>query len=303
MNKKPIIIDTDPGVDDALALITAFAAENLDIKLLTSVGGNVKLERTTLNLLHLTEIFGKDIPVAVGGTSQSKYKISDASNVHGECGLGRYGYTRVNRKPIRDDAVSAIYDTLKNSEQKVTIVGIGPETNISELLLKHPDSKQYIEEIVLMGGSNLGRGNVTDYAEFNIRFDVESAMNVLHSSVKKVYVPMEMGHEAFLDMQDMERIKNTNKVGEMVSTMSEEYRDQHVRNGVATHDSCAIAYVIDKSIFKTKKAKMIIDMTSEERIGCTVCDYQSNAPNVEICLDINKSKFKNLIFKSIENLS
>ncbi len=295
MKKIPVIIDTDPGVDDALALIAAFASDNIDIKLLTSVGGNVALFQTTKNLLHLSELYDPFVPVAKGFFSTSKYKIGDASNVHGELGLGLYKYGEINKKIIEKNAVQAMYDVLKNSDEKITLISLGPQTNIASLLTQYKDASRYIEKIVIMGGSNLGRGNVTDYAEFNIRFDVEAAMTVLNSDTEKIYVPMEMGHTAFFDYGEMEEIKGLNATGLAVFEMSAEYRDQHVSQGVATHDSCAVAFVADSSLFKTKKAKMIIDMSDLVHIGCTVCDYEATNPNIEICTEVDILRFKNYI--------
>lgn len=158
MTKKPIILDTDPGIDDAVALAVALHSEELEVKLITTVAGNVGLDKVTRNALKLLTFFNKNIPVAKGAAEPLIREGADASNVHGESGMEGYDFGEPNTDLLLDEhAIHAMYRVIRESEVPITLVPIGPLTNIALLLKVYPEAKSNIEQIVLMGGS-LGKG-------------------------------------------------------------------------------------------------------------------------------------------------
>ena len=159
MSKRPIIIDTDPGIDDALAIAIALFSEELEVKLITTVAGNVSLEKVTNNALRLLAFFEKDIPVAAGASAPLIEELIDASNVHGVSGMEGFDFPEPKKSLLlKENAVNAMYRTIMESEEKVTLVPIAPLTNIALLFAMYPEVKERIQEIVMMGGS-ASRGN------------------------------------------------------------------------------------------------------------------------------------------------
>ena len=196
--KLPIIIDADPGVDDALALIMAFEDKSLDIKLLTTVAGNVNLEHTTNNAIFLREKFGYNFPIVKGASRPLKKTYIDASDVHGEGGLGNYKYSPLKISADGDCAEDAIYETLCKSEQKIIIIGLGPVTNLANLFLKYPDAEDKVEKLYLMIGSTKGQGNITNCAEYNAYCDPDAMQILLDLKLPIIFSPMELGHQTFI---------------------------------------------------------------------------------------------------------
>lgn len=175
MSRKPVIIDTDPGIDDAVALAIALFAEELDVRLITTVGGNVGIEHTTDNALKLVSFFGKHVPVAQGASEPLVRELVDASNVHGASGMEGWEFDEPDRSLLLEkNAVDAMRDALLSSEEPVTIVALAPLTNVALTLKAYPEVKSHIERIVLMGGT-AARGNKGVLSEFNVATDPETA--------------------------------------------------------------------------------------------------------------------------------
>jgi len=306
MQKKiPVIFDTDPGIDDSVALAMALFSEELDVKLITTVAGNVGIDNVTSNTLKLLEFFGRTTPVARGAAAPLKRKLEDASWVHGAFGLGEYEFPELKSQAIDKNAVEAIHDILKNSEEKISIIATGPLTNIAAFILTYPKLKNKIEKIVFMGGSLDGVGNKTPYAEFNIGVDPEAADIVFKSGLELVMCPMEMGHSAYFNKRDIARIKVTNYVGAMFEVLFRTYKDNHVKNGAATHDSCTASYLIEPKIFKTKRAYVTVEIIDTVKTGIVVCDFSKKSRNIfnmSVCTRINVIKFKKLFFTIMGNI-
>ena len=200
MNKKiPIIVDCEPGIDDALALMLAFSnPKKIDVKLITSSVGNLALEKTTRNILFLVETFSPyKVDVAKGeeGKLDGIENKPDAIDVHGKSGLGMFEPSKPSLKAIRKKAIKAMYDTLMQSDEKVVIVALGPMINVSKLLLEHPDCKEKIKCVFAMVGSIDGVGNVTPYAEFNAYHDPVALDIVIKSGVPFVMSPLHLGQK------------------------------------------------------------------------------------------------------------
>ena len=300
--KRQIIIDTDPGIDDAVAIAISLFSEEFDVKLLTSVMGNVSVQKTTNNILKLLKFFGKNIPVAIGANKPLIREITDASNVHGESGMDGYDFEEGDQKLIANDhAVNAIYKVLKVAKEKVTIIAIGPLTNIALLLKLYPEINNKIEELVLMGGST-ARGNKGVMSEFNIHVDPEAAKIVLNSGIKIVVAPLDVGLKALLYPEDTSKIKSLNKTGEMLYSLFLHYRGFGLKNGLKMYDSCAIAYLLKPEMFQIVESFADIELCGEYSYGGMIVDlknYLKRDANVRICIDINDEMFRVWLIEAI----
>ncbi|RRQ95217.1 ribonucleoside hydrolase RihC, partial [Enterococcus faecalis] len=164
----PIIIDTDPGIDDATAISIALSHPQFDVKMISTVNGNVGIEKTTANALKLKRFFNSSVPVHRGASQPLINDIFEATSIHGESGMDGYEFQQINQDDLTSiHAVEAMRNLLVNTQEPLTLIAIGPLTNIAMLLTSYPEVQPFIKEIVLMGGST-GRGNVTPLAEFNI---------------------------------------------------------------------------------------------------------------------------------------
>lgn len=294
LNKRKLIIDTDPGIDDAVAIAIALFDETLDVELITTVAGNVDVERITNNALKLVEFFGKNVPVAKGAKKPLMVDLEDASEIHGKSGLDGYEFAEPNRKPLEDEAIIAMKKVIMESDSPITLMPIGPLTNIALLLSVYPEVKKNIQEIVLMGGSTT-RGNKTPMGEFNIATDPEAADIVFKSGLPIVMCGLDLGRKALLYKEDSERIKELNKTGAMIYSLFKHYRGGSLNKGLKMYDSFAIAYILKPEMFETKDCYVAIETSSPLTRGCTVVDlnnYWREKPNVKVCLDVNESEFK-----------
>lgn len=295
MNKRPIIIDTDPGIDDAVALAIALNSDALDVRLITTVAGNVSIEKVTKNLLKLLPFYGKKVPVAQGSSRPLLKAPIDASGVHGETGMGVFEFPEEDRSLlIEDHAVVAMRNEIMQSKEKITIVPIGPLTNIALLIRQYPEVMDRIEEVVLMGGS-VNRGNMGVYSEFNIAYDPEAARIVFDSGMKIVMVGMDVGLKALVYPEDSAKIKEMNKVGGMFYELFSAYRGGSFKVGLKMYDTCAIAYLLKPEMFEVVEAYVGIETSGEFTSGATAVDlkgYIKKEPNAKVTLDIDEDIFK-----------
>lgn len=303
MTKKPIIIDTDPGIDDAVALAIALFNEELDVRLITTVHGNVSLEKVTYNALRLMKYYDKQVPIAKGASRPLVAEAIDASDVHGETGMDGYNFEEPDDSLLLDKhAVNAMYEEIMNSNEKVTLVPIGPLTNIALLLRMYPEVKGNIAEIVLMGGST-GRGNVTVMAEFNIYADPEAAKIVFSSGLPIVMAGIDVGQKALVYPEDSEILKDMNDTGNMIYHLFKKYRGGSFNKGLKMYDSCAVAYLLNPGLFETMDTFVDIELNGELTKGATIVDlrgYLKQESNVKVCLDIDAEAFKKWFMENIK---
>lgn len=299
-DKIPVIINCDTGIDDAVALMLAEKSGKIDIKLIVTDVGNVQTMQSAQNCLNVLEMIGAaDIPVCYGD-GKCFVKERDRVVVHGKTGLGNYEFPKNNRQLCKDNAIDKMYEVLKSSDKKITIICLSPVSNLAKLFTKYPDSKLYIERIVYMAGSieEIKKGEIP-YAEFNVSCDPEAAELVLNSGVNIEIVPMEMGHTAYLDWEDVFKTKNLNNTGEILEIIYRSYKDRHIKNGIATHDGCAICYVTNPEIFETKLANASIDYYDKIDTGVMSINFTKKT-NVLVCTNINIKKFKNIYFSCLK---
>lgn len=301
MINKPTIIDTDPGIDDALALTTALFNEKLDVQLITTVPGNVNVELTTKNALQLVEYLGVDVPVAKGADAPLLVELEDASKYHGETGLDGFDFQSLKQEPLAKNGIQAMAETILANEEKTLIFALGPLTNIALLINAFPEVKEKIEQIIIMGGS-LTHGNTTSAAEFNIYSDPHAAEMVFQSGLKLSMFGLNVTYEAVLQKNNIEKIKDMGDLGDMLYSILEHYRGGSFETGLRLHDTCTIAYFDDPSLFETKD--MLINVQTEGiSRGATVVDIENKASegNVTVAVGVDNDRFQEWLVNGLKH--
>uniref|UniRef100_UPI00403F25B6 ribonucleoside hydrolase RihC n=1 Tax=Candidatus Enterococcus willemsii TaxID=1857215 RepID=UPI00403F25B6 len=301
--KRAVIIDTDPGIDDAVALAIALNHEELDVKLLTTVAGNVSVAKTTDNTLKLLSFFEKEIPVAEGSAHPLINEFEDSADIHGESGMDGYDFPKPTRQIETVHAVEAMRRTILESKEPITLVPIAALTNIALLFAMYPEVKANIEEIVLMGGT-MSRGNTNTSAEFNIYVDPHAAKMVFQSGVPIVMVGTDVTSVAALTNQETEKIKTLGKVGEMFYAMFKHYRGGSLKTGLKMHDVCAIAYLVAPQLFETQATYVEI-ATEGPAAGATVADLKMkyhDEKNATVCVEVDVDGFRNWVINELSKI-
>lgn len=310
MKKRNIIIDCDPGIDDAIAIAYAIANEDkFNILGITTVTGNQSIEKVTNNALKLVSFFKKDIKVAKGADTPLIREKRTASNVHGSTGMGDYELPETSSKIVNENAVEFLKNTILSSDEKITLVPIGPLTNIALLFKVYPETKEKIDEIVIMGGAIHG-GNTTPTAEFNIWADPESAKIVFDAGVKMVMAGLDVTHHSGLYRDDVNKLleskgKVSNMCGEILNFY---FRSDHVKDGTFTpiHDACAVMYLLYPEIYTYRHMPIDVDCSYTLNRGMTVGDnrewikYDETYPRV--LMGIDTDKFREILLESIYKL-
>ncbi len=289
--KIKIIIDTDPGVDDSACLIYALFDKNTDVKLITTVSGNVEVDVGTRNALHLLDILNLDCPVAKGAQKALERESIDAKFIHQEQGLGGYippKYTL--RKIIDEHAVDAMYHVIMQGDGDIIPVVLGPHTNIAMLLKKYPDVVDKIPKIAFMGGSPFGHPNYPDHISFNISSDPEAFKIVLDSKIPLIMAPSDLGRrKAHLTENYVNSLKNYGNVGELLYRMYSMYWEPgYPDKRVATNDTCAFFALAYPELFTFEKCSVTVDTSTAP--GKTICDFCENG-NVSFVSGVDRKSF------------
>ncbi|NMB01235.1 MAG: nucleoside hydrolase [Firmicutes bacterium] len=303
---KPIIIDCDPGHDDAIALLLAFAKPEL-VKVLavTVSAGNQTLEKTVLNALKVLSFAGIECEVAAGYDRPLMRELEIAPEVHGESGLDGPILPEPTFQASSKHGVQTIIDHVRASSEKVTLVPTGPLTNVAAALIGAPDIKENIDRIVLMGGA-AREGNWTPAAEFNILVDPEAASVVFQSGVPITMVGLDVTHEAQVMASDVQLLLDSGKkVGVMVGELLEFFGEFHKTMGFAgmpLHDPLAMATVLDPTIVETKLLPVRIETQGQYTTGRTVVDFYGvtgEKPNVDVALRVDRERFVKMILEAM----
>jgi inosine-uridine nucleoside N-ribohydrolase len=300
-----ILLDCDPGHDDAIALLLALASPELELLGVTTVAGNQTLDKTTANAIRLLEFAGRtEIPVAAGADRPLVREQYVASYVHGETGLDGPDLPPAQSGPLDRHAVDFLADKIRETGGAVTLVPTGPLTNVALLLALHPDARP--ERIVLMGGA-IAEGNVTPAAEFNIWADPEAAARVFGSGIDVTMVGLDVTHKALFTSAHVGRLAG--RVGRTVAELLEFYGHFHKEvygfDGSPIHDAVAVAYVIRDDLVKTEHLNTEIDVESELCRGRTVVDVwrrSGRAPNSHVGVDIDADGFLELLIERLNSL-
>lgn len=307
MNRRKIILDCDPGHDDAVAIMMAAKHPAIELLGITIVAGNQTLEKTTNNALNVCQHLDLDVPVYAGcGIPMVRSRQIIADDIHGETGLDGPVFEPLNRKAEDKHAVQFIIDTLMNSEGDITLVPTGPLTNIAMAMRMEPRIVDKIQEIVLMGGA-YQLGNVTPAAEFNILADAEAAFVVFTSGRPIVMMGLDLTRQALCYPEIVDRMeKIDNKAAHLFADLMRFFGKTQKQvfgwEGGPLHDPTCIAYLIDPSCIETKDMFTEVEIRSEKSYGRTLCDYfgvTGNEPNSKVAVKLDKEKYWNIVEESI----
>jgi len=279
--KRKIIIDTDPGQDDAVAILLALASpDELDVLGIVAVGGNVPLARTENNARRIVELAGRpEVPVYAGCVGPMVRRLVTAEHVHGPTGLDGIVLPEPSKPLAKGHGVDFIIDTLMNHEPgSITLCTLGPLTNVAMALAKAPEIASRVSEIVMMGGAYFEVGNVTPTAEFNIYVDPEAADVVMRSGIPLVMAPLDLTHQMLSTKPRLDALAALgNKAGTGVAGMlsfSERFDLQkYASQGAPLHDPCVIAWLLKPEIFSGRTINVSIETTSALTLGMTVADW------------------------------
>jgi inosine-uridine nucleoside N-ribohydrolase len=303
MSAIPIILDCDPGHDDAIALLLALASPEVELLGVTTVAGNQTLEKTTANAIRVLEFAGRtEIPVAAGADRPLVREAYVAKYVHGDTGLDGPDLPPAQGSPLDEHAV----DFLGGHAAGATLVAVGPLTNVALTLARYPEVRP--ERIVLMGGS-IGVGNVTPAAEFNIWADPEAAARVFESGLDVTMIGLDVTHEALMTKANADRLRATGRTGTLVAELWEFYNRFHSRtygfDGSPIHDAVALAHVFRPELVETAHRHVAIDCGSELCRGRTVVDLwrrTESDPNAHVGVGIDGRAFIELLHERIAAL-
>ena len=302
-----MILDCDPGHDDAIALLLALASPELQLLGVTTTYGNQTLEKTTANALRVLELAGRtDVGVAAGAAAPLERELVVAAHVHGESGLDGPKLPAPTATPSSMGAVSFISELVRSAPRPVTLVPTGPLTNVARYLDAHGTNG--IERIVLMGGA-VAEGNFTPAAEFNIWCDPEAAARVFSSGLDVTMIGLDVTHKAILGPAVEERLRAAGPIGVFVAELIVFFSRYHAQtygwDGAPIHDAVAVAHLIRPGLVQTKHRNVEIELGSELCRGRTVVDLWNRtdrAPNAQVGVDIDTPAFFDLLVERISLL-
>jgi len=303
----PIILDCDPGHDDAIALLLALGSPELELLGVTTTYGNQTLEKTTANALRVLELAGRgDVPVASGAAAPLVRELAVAAHVHGESGLDGPTLPPASFTPLSDDAVEWTAGAIAGAPGPVTLVPTGPLTNIARYLARH--GIDGIERVVLMGGV-IAEGNMTPAAEFNIWADPEAAQAVFHAGLDVTMIGLDVTHRAVTGPDVRRRLRDAGSIGvfvaELVDFFAVYHRDTYGWDGAPIHDAVAVAHVLRPGLVETKLRNVEVELDSELCRGRTVVDLwrRSGRPaNAHVGVDLDSAAFFDLLVERIARL-
>ncbi|WP_196592323.1 pyrimidine-specific ribonucleoside hydrolase RihA [Pectinatus frisingensis] len=309
---KKIILDCDPGHDDALALMLALASKNIEVSAVTSSAGNQRPEKTLKNVLKLLTLMKhQEIPVAGGNKKPLFKELMIAENVHGESGLDGAVLPEPDFKPQDMTAIELIANILRGSREKIILVVTGPMTNIALFLSVYPELKEKIERIVFMGGA-MGLGNWEPSVEFNVFVDPEAAKIVLDSGIPLTMAPLNVTHKAQILKSEIDNIgKIGNSVADAFAGLLKFFEIYHEDPkwgfvGAPLHDPCTIAWLIAPDMFESRYLNVDVEIAGTLTKGETVVDYyglSGRSPNCDVLLNIDRDRFIKLIMDSLKTFS
>lgn len=307
---RKIIIDTDPGQDDAVAILLALASPELDVLGITVVAGNVPLPLTELNTRKIVELAGRpDIPIFAGCAEPTDRILVTAEHVHGRTGLDGPTLPDPQAQLQSAHAVDFIIETLRSTPD-VTLCPLGPLTNIATTLKRAPDIAQNIREIVLMGGGYFEGGNITPAAEFNIYVDPTAADIVFRSGVPITVLPLDVTHQALVTPPRLEAFRALpNRAGPAIAELTDFFerydKEKYGSEGAPLHDPTVIAYLLDPTLFESRHINVTIETQSDLTLGATVADWwrvTDRVRNATWVRNINADGFFKLLTERIATL-
>jgi purine nucleosidase len=307
MSRK-VILDCDPGHDDAMAILLAHGNPEIDLLAITTVAGNQTVDKTSLNARRVCTVAGIHVPVAAGCDRPLTRELKTAAYIHGESGLDGPAFGEPTVPLDHRHAVDLLIEFLMQSSGDITLVPTGPLTNIAMALRKEPRIVQKVQEVVLMGGA-FTRGNTTPAAEFNIAVDPEAAAIVFGAGWPLTMVGLDLTHQALATTAVLQRIAALGTpVARIAVELMEFFRETYRRNAgfdsPPVHDPCAVARVIDPSVMEAVEAFVAIETRGEFSSGMTVTDFSGRLgrTNVKVATRLNVDRFWDLMVGAIERI-
>lgn len=313
MEKRKIILDCDPGIDDAMAMVLAAAhREELEILAITTVAGNVPGDIVTGNALKLAGYLGIQAPVARGAEEPLLGSLETAAYVHGEGGLGYAHFPETDKKPVSENGILFLRNLLMElpQEEKITVAATGPLTNIALLLKTFPEVRDKIEKIVFMGGA-VGTGNVTPSAEFNVKTDPEAAKIVIDSGLPQVMIGLDVTDDCYLTRKQIAKLcQSGNELAGLCGDMMGfplEQKKGLLTSRVHIHDAAVIMYLLHPELFEGESMPVDVDCGDSISRGRTVCDarwweYEKEEYPVTVIRKADTERFQELLIDGIFQL-
>lgn len=300
----PIVIDCDPGHDDAIALLLALASPEIEVIGVTTVHGNQTLDKTTANAIRVLELVGRGgVPVAAGAERPLVRELFVAAHVHGETGQDGPDLPPPRARPVAEHAVDFLGGRLRPG---TVLVATGPLTNVALALARHPGARP--ERVVLMGGA-IGEGNVTPAAEFNVWADPEAAHRVFSSGLDVTMVGLDVTHRAVLTARHADRLRHAGRVGRVAAELLDFYALFHRRaypelGGSPLHDPVALVQVVAPHLVETQPARVEVDLSGGPSRGRTNVDLRGRfgEPNARVAVDIDAAAFAELVLERLASL-
>ena len=308
---QSIIIDTDPGIDDALALALACASPEIDVIGVTTVGGNTGIAHTTENALRLLNLLGRnDIPVAAGAhVPLVRWDSRPDQTTHGSDGLGGVILNPAPRTADVRSATELLIDLIEGSASPVTLIALGPLTNIAILHATSPKTFAKLERIVMMGGGARVIGNMTPAAEFNIWYDPEAAARVFAAGVPITMIGLDVTHKALTRPDDWAPLRSGGALGQAICAMVDFYAKYHMEHygtdATAQHDSLAVGAVLSPSLVQTVPLFVDVECCGKLTRGMTVVDLDHisrREPNADVALEVDARAFNTLLIQRLAAL-
>jgi inosine-uridine nucleoside N-ribohydrolase len=302
----PIILDVDPGHDDAVAIMLACGAPGLELLAVTTVAGNAPLEKTTNNALRVLSLIGRpEVPVGAGASAPLVRPLRTAVDIHGESGLEGPEIPDPSSEPDKRGAVELMVDAVRGSSEPVTLVPVGPLTNVALFLREHPELKERVARISLMGGS-IGLGNTTPAAEFNVYVDPEAAREVFECGLPVTMIGLDVTHRAGAGPAQRERLRSLGQHGGVLAELLEFFAATYERvygfDAPPLHDPVAVAAVLEPALLETRSMRVDVECESELTRGETVCDFYGvtgRPPNAEVGVALDREGFFDLLYRSL----
>ncbi|MBA1392995.1 nucleoside hydrolase [Lactobacillus sp. XV13L] len=303
MTKKPLIISTEPGIDDVVAITIALFSEQLDVKLIAATWGNVPLAKTLANTLKLETFLKTRVPVVKVAKVPLLRAAIDASDVHGKSGLAGYEFPEPDRKLLQPGlAADAIHEVVANSPQKVTLMQIGPATDFALYFRQFPEDLANIDQLVIMGGA-IGRGNWGPYSEYNVAGDPEAAQIVFASGVKILLAPLELGHQAFVTQDTLLELKKMGQTGDMLYHVLTSLNDKTENGGREIYDALAVGMLLNPAMYTFKPAYVVVDTKSPSAYGASLIDFDNffgQRANAQVGVEIDRNTFAKWFIAAIK---
>jgi purine nucleosidase/pyrimidine-specific ribonucleoside hydrolase len=308
VKKRKIILDCDPGHDDAMAILLAGASPEIELLGITTVAGNSYVHNTTRNALILTEMAGIPCSIAQGASRPIIRDQVVAPNIHGESGLEGANLPLPKSRPNELDAIRFIAEKIVTYPHEVTLVPVGPLTNIALLLIQYPHLSTLIPEIVLMGGG-IAFGNTTPVAEFNIYADPEAAAIVFKSGIPITVCGLDLTHQAKIYMPEIKKLQCypsqvVSKMGLLLEFFHQTYFDVFHIEGAPLHDPCTIAYLVAPEMFTAESFYTQVELKGTLTYGQTVVDYwhqSKEKPNAKWLMTIKREQYIALIYDRMKH--